>query len=514
MQKQLVNNRRLYVAFIDFEKAFDSVSRKLLWPILIKNGVKGKLFRCIRSIYVNVKARVRGGVDVTDYIMCTRGVKQGDVCSPVLFSLFINELALEIINNGKHGVTLSPDLIELFILLFADDIVLLAETAVGLQNQLNNLYRAASQLELKVNMDKSNIIVFRKGGFLGRYERWIYGSSEITVVNSYKYLGIYFSTKLSFKYACEDLANRAKKALLRILCVIYKLECNSVQLYFKLFDAQVQPVVQYGAEIWGLGTAAQNIENVHLFAMKKFLGVEPRTPNDFLYGDLGRYPIYLNSYVKCISYWLKLLCMDEDRLPRKAYKMLYVLDEKGKHTWATDVRTTLCRYGYAMVWIYQGVGCINAFLSNFKQRIIDCRWQDWNNHIESSERFHFYRSFKSGKDTEPYVLLNISRFVKSALTRFRFGISAITVHSLRFKRTDTRDLLCPLCKSATEDEIHFVLCCPAYHDLRQRFISRKFYNYPCAFRLSLLVASTNNSIIWKLCMYLYLAFKRRSIPCE
>ena len=72
-------------------------------------------------MYNNVKARVRSGAKLTDYVNCTRGVKQGDVCSPVLFSLFINELALEVIENGRHGATLTPDVAELFILLLADD---------------------------------------------------------------------------------------------------------------------------------------------------------------------------------------------------------------------------------------------------------------------------------------------------------------------------------------------------------------------------------------------------------
>ena len=62
----------------------------------------------------------------TDYVKCTRGVKQGDLCSPVLFSLFINELALDIINNGRHGVSLSNDFVQLVILLFADDMILLS----------------------------------------------------------------------------------------------------------------------------------------------------------------------------------------------------------------------------------------------------------------------------------------------------------------------------------------------------------------------------------------------------
>ena len=137
IQKQSALNRKLYVAFIDFEKAFVSILRKLLWPILLKNGIKGRLYKCVRSMYENVKAKIRCGAKFTDYINCTRGVKQGDVCSPALFSLCINELALDIINNGKHGVSLSSDFFQL-VILFAYDMILLSPTVIGLQTQLNS----------------------------------------------------------------------------------------------------------------------------------------------------------------------------------------------------------------------------------------------------------------------------------------------------------------------------------------------------------------------------------------
>ena len=61
-------NRKLHVAFINFEKAFDSLSRKPLWPFLAKIGVTGKLYRGIRSMYKIVKARVRCGAHFTDYV--------------------------------------------------------------------------------------------------------------------------------------------------------------------------------------------------------------------------------------------------------------------------------------------------------------------------------------------------------------------------------------------------------------------------------------------------------------
>jgi hypothetical protein len=74
IQKQFSFNRKLYVAFVDFEKAFDSIERNLLWPVLLKNGIKGKLFKCVHSMYINVKARIRCGAQLSDYMSCTRGV--------------------------------------------------------------------------------------------------------------------------------------------------------------------------------------------------------------------------------------------------------------------------------------------------------------------------------------------------------------------------------------------------------------------------------------------------------
>ena len=55
-------------------------------------------------------------------------------------------------------------MVELFILLFADDIVLLSDTIIGLQNQLNILAKKSTELDLHVYLEKSNIVIFRNGG--------------------------------------------------------------------------------------------------------------------------------------------------------------------------------------------------------------------------------------------------------------------------------------------------------------------------------------------------------------
>ena len=83
-------------------------------------------------MYRIVQARVRSGSKVTDAFSCRKVLKQGEITNPLLFCLFINDLAADIIKNGRHGIQLLPDMIELFILLFADDIILLSDTIYGL----------------------------------------------------------------------------------------------------------------------------------------------------------------------------------------------------------------------------------------------------------------------------------------------------------------------------------------------------------------------------------------------
>ena len=82
-------------------------------------------------------------------------------------------------------------MLELFILLFADDIVLLSDTIAGLQNQLDVLARNCARHDLHVNLDKSNIVIIRNGGYIAKREKWFYNGKNITIVNSCKYLGLF-----------------------------------------------------------------------------------------------------------------------------------------------------------------------------------------------------------------------------------------------------------------------------------------------------------------------------------
>ena len=218
VQKQLLNHGNIY--FIDFKKTFDLIDRNTLWLILKKTSIRGKMYKAVKSMYDVVKARVRVGGDLTGAFMCSRGLKQGDSCSPILFPLLIKELANETALKGKHGITLSPDILQILIMLFADDVVLLSNTIAGLHCWLNVLRDTAKKLHLVVNFEKSQVVIFRNGGYIAAREKRFNDDMKLKIVNHYKYLGIIFSTGLTFSYAPKDMSVRARKGVLGILILL------------------------------------------------------------------------------------------------------------------------------------------------------------------------------------------------------------------------------------------------------------------------------------------------------
>ena len=156
------------------------------------------------------------------------GLKQGCLLSPTLLSLFINELAHGMTSDGRHGFQFSPNDIEIFIMLFADDIILMSATIAGLQNQLNVLHSCMQRFHLNVNLSKTKAMIFEKGGHLSGKEQWVFDNQHLEVVNSCKYLGFVFSTKFSFDVAKNgEHLTRARRGTFEIIKTLRKLGCSS-----------------------------------------------------------------------------------------------------------------------------------------------------------------------------------------------------------------------------------------------------------------------------------------------
>ena len=110
-------------------------------------GIKGKFLRAIRSLYQNTSSCVQVNDYTTEWFYINSGVKQGDNLSTSLFSLYINDLTLEITNLEKGNLA---DGFRISILLYADDIVILAQSAHDLHEMINVIYNWCGKWQMEV----------------------------------------------------------------------------------------------------------------------------------------------------------------------------------------------------------------------------------------------------------------------------------------------------------------------------------------------------------------------------
>ncbi|MCW4343354.1 MAG: reverse transcriptase family protein, partial [Candidatus Thiodiazotropha endolucinida] len=170
----LVQNRRnkLFCAFIDLKRAFDTVWRDGLFHKMKLFNINGKCYNVVKNMYNNIKSCVTVNGNSSPLFACNIGVRQGENLSPLLFSIFLNDLEDHLSRSGNiDGISIASNninenayfFLKIFVLLYADDTVILAESDEDLQHALNAYATYCENWKLSVNTDKTKIMIFSKG---------------------------------------------------------------------------------------------------------------------------------------------------------------------------------------------------------------------------------------------------------------------------------------------------------------------------------------------------------------
>lgn len=507
--KAIGNHGKLFCAFIDFSKAFDYVVRENLWQKLIKSGVRGKMLDVIISMYQNIKSKVKFDNKLSKEFTCSLGVRQGECLSPFLFSIFLNDIENEFVMSGIEGMDIG--MLNMFLLLYADDMTIIAKSETDLQQGLDLLYNYCKRWRLIVNIEKSKVMVFRKGGTLSRNMEFRYDGQIIEISKKITYLGITFTPGGSYAETQKNLSGKALKATFALEKYLYKYTDIGPKHVLELFDKLVSPIMSYGSEVWGF-IRADNIERIHTQFCKKVLGVKKSTQNDFVYGELGRHECIVNRYYQIIKYWLKVVESDDTKYVWQIYNAQKADIELNRNinNWANNVRKLLCVLGFNYAWIFQEVGDKRKFLLTVKQRLTDNSIQNWDIRLQESTRALFYRHISIHK-FQDYLFVIKSKKVRNAVSQLRVSSHRLQIEAGRWTKPKTQisERKCKCCNDL-EDEFHFTLQCPLYTEIRKAYIPKYFWQRPNMYKFIELVTSQREKLILNFGIYIYKAFKVRN----
>lgn len=461
---------KLYVAYIDFKKAYDTVNRDLLLQRLKHLGINGIFLKNIESMYEKTMYSIKINKGYLDAIDSNLGLKQGCPLSPMLFNLYIDDIDSIFQENCDpidfQGMSLSH-------FLYADDLVIISHSEEGLQKSLDNLHSYSTRKDLYISIEKSKTMIFNPAGkFIMKYFK--INDKVLEPVNTFCYLGFDLKASGIVKHAMNTLYDKANKAMRALLTSIARFNIP-VRTSIKLFNTFISPIMLYNTENW-ITLTDKKIQNfcttsffknisdtkadiLHRKFLKYILGVSKSCPNLAVYGETGEIPLSLKGFRLLINYWHRVTNLPDTTLAKKALLENITL----RTNWIKTVEKLLgCfrltdRIDNTLLFKRNTTSSIQLKFSEFWHKTID---------EETSNRLTFYKSIKSEFKVEEYLKTPIFQHRK-AITKIRCSDHPLEVEKGRHLNIPRENRICKICPlREMETEHHFLIRCPFFDRLK------------------------------------------------
>ena len=471
------NKNYLYVAFIDFKKAYDKVNRKILFERLRKLGINGIFLKNIESMYKQTSYSVKLKNGYLDALSSNLGLKQGCPLSPMLFNLYIDDIK-DIFDTQCDPTLLVDTRINHF--LYADDLVLISLSTAGLQRCLNLVDKFALDKRLQINGRKSKIIIFNNNGRLIK-QNFTIGATNLEPVQSFCYLGFEVKASGTVKHAAKILCDKANKAMKPLYHAVARFNVP-VKTAIYLFHAFVSPILLYNAENF-VQLSIKELENVtdgllmnekcqqnrmHKKFLKFLLGVANSSPSISIMGDTGEVPIILKGFRQMLIYWYRIHKLPDEMLVKKALMENVEL----RTAWIRTIEKLLNFFQITYTESTQNFKSqckkiINQkYISKWERTLIDSDWA----------RLEFYKTIKRKFGYEKYLDLNTFELRRS-IAKLRCSSHTLEIEKGRHTKKPRNERVCPVCNlNEIETEEHFLIKCPFYKDLRKKYHMSRLTN--------------------------------------
>ena len=288
IEQSLEWNSSVYINFIDFEKAFDSVHHDTLWKILQSYGIPQKIINILSSMYANNQCCVRHGGQHSEWFAVKSGVRQGCVISPILFLIVIDWVMKKTTAQRTRGITWKA-----FSRLededFADDIALLSHSQKDMQEKTTQIESCARTVGLKISHSKSKIMKVNSKSTTDVLLK----DTALENVTEFKYLGSYLNTDGDINREITSRIVMASLAFQR-LNTIWKSKEIGETTKLKIYKSNVRSVLLYAAETWRTNKRIESrLRGFEGRCLRRILGIrwEERVTNKEIADRTGVQPI-------------------------------------------------------------------------------------------------------------------------------------------------------------------------------------------------------------------------------
>lgn len=458
-------NSKVYACFVDMRRAFDELDRNLLLNRLKGIGICGNMYKAFSSIYQKPICCIRLTDGKTDWMDSNYGTIQGDIISPQLFSVQINNL-IQLLNDGKSGIYYGDGNTDCFATLAcADDLVLVASTKSELQELVSRVEKYCKQWRMTVNVEKTKVMVFRKNYQVRREEISIgYGKYELEQVRQYKYLGVMLDEALRFNVAQEELANAGSRALGAVINQARHHKDLGYKTYSKIIDACVTPVLGYCGEVHGHQTI-KKIADVQFRAVRYYLGLPRNTALASLNAEMGWLPIEYKRQKDVLRYYNRIMKMEDSRIP----KTLYKCTKTNRDSWAQKTLDLMKKINLDHYW-EMDIAIPEEILNfNIKEQYK----KEWHQQVWEKPKLRLYRDVKKTTEVSGYVKAGIPKHLRSMIAQLRCGVLKLRLETGRYNHELLATRTCDVCGTREiENETHFIFDCSAYNVVRNRLIDK------------------------------------------
>ena len=233
----------VFLAFVDYNKAFDSIEHSFLWTAMNEQGIKHKYIRIMKKIYDNSTCKIN--IDnFSRPFKIKRGIRQGCCVSPKLINAALEKI-FKNIDWSKYGININNE--KLYELRFADDVVLISHSKSEILEMMEKLFDESKKAGLMINENKTKI--------LSNIEDYNYSinGKNIERVSEFKYLGRLIGLENEVDKEIDARITNAWKSFWS-LKRFFK---GKFPLYHKkrLMDTCILPILSYGCQCWNLNEA-------------------------------------------------------------------------------------------------------------------------------------------------------------------------------------------------------------------------------------------------------------------